>query len=183
MQISIGIESNQKKSVVIKSEQGKSVIVKAIAGTLKHTGTMESTFKKIMVSPEGALSMLDPLRPVADALYGALGELDPKKYSQEATKILYAHLREVGVRDPKQALTKYPHQLSYSEAVAIGILRMILAKPELLILDDPFMKIDELIAQKVVKKIKAQSNLAVLHFTSHIEAARLLSQEDMITII
>lgn len=74
-------------------------------------------------------------------------------------------LLELVELDPAHYRDRYPHELSGGEQQRIGILRAIAAKPQLLLMDEPFSALDPLVRTVLQDQIAMiHQNLAPLSF-------------------
>ena len=57
----------------------------------------------------------------------------------------------------KSILKKYPHEISAGEAQRASLIRSLISKPSLLLLDEPFSNVDIGLKEKITSKFKKQS--------------------------
>ena len=74
----------------------------------------------------------------------------PKQIRKEQTTQL---LSKVGL-DPKIYAHRYPHELSGGEQQRVGIVRAIIGKPEILLMDEPFSALDPISRRQLQDLIK-----------------------------
>lgn len=75
-------------------------------------------------------------------------------------------------------LLKYPHQLSGGEKQRVGILRAVMTRPKILLMDEPFSALDPLIRrelQQLMKRLHAELGMTVVFVTHDMREAVLLA--------
>lgn len=71
----------------------------------------------------------------------------------ERRKTVKSYLEMVGL-DPEQYMDRYPRDLSGGEQQRVGILRAIITKPDILLMDEPFSALDPISRNQLQKLIK-----------------------------
>lgn len=71
----------------------------------------------------------------------------------ERRKTVKSYLELVGL-DPEQYMDRYPRDLSGGEQQRVGILRAIITKPDILLMDEPFSALDPISRNQLQKLIK-----------------------------
>ena len=85
--------------------------------------------------------------------------------------------------DPQKFLNRYPSQLSGGQQQRIGLVRALIANPDILLLDEPFGALDaitRLNLQKEMKKLHEQLHKTILFVTHDIYEALYLGNRVMI---
>jgi osmoprotectant transport system ATP-binding protein len=80
--------------------------------------------------------------------------------------------------DPKQDLTRYPHQLSGGQQQRVGVARAMAADPDLLLMDEPFGALDPVTRaslQLALKQIHRATGKTIVLVTHDIDEALLLA--------
>lgn len=79
---------------------------------------------------------------------------------------------------PEIYLHRYPQELSGGEQQRIGILRAIIAQPQLLLMDEPFSALDPISRrqlQELIKRLQQQLHLTIVFVTHDMKEALLLA--------
>ena len=133
--VSLEIYRGEILGVVGESGSGKTTLAKIIASILKYTsGTIAYNFnpdikrdpKPAQLLFQNSEELINPFRKIKDLL----------KDSSPGEKNFENILLETGVNN--NLLSKLGYQLSGGERQRVGLARVLLADPELLILDEPF---------------------------------------------
>ena len=173
-------EQGQILSILGPSGVGKTTILIAIAG-LDHITDGEIFLKKkiissnnIFVEPEKrdiALSFqensLFPLLNVFENL--KIGQL---KRTKKKVKLSLEECIEAFFI--KSILKKYPHEISAGEAQRASLIRSLISKPSLLLLDEPFSNVDIGLKEKLqvnLKTILKKNNISSIIVTHNYEEA------------
>ena len=131
----------------------------------RHDGQIEKPGRVAMVFQEPTLM---PWRSVADNLAITLG-----LSQSEITKVL----QEVGLDERG---TAFPNQLSLGQQRRLSLARAFAGKPDLLLLDEPFVSLDEKLADEMMtlfERLRAKRPVATLIVTHALdEATRLASR-------
>jgi iron(III) transport system ATP-binding protein len=147
--VSFELEGSSTLALIGKSGSGKTTMLRLIAGLeLPDSGSISLSdkvlsSKSVYVKPEkrgiGYVfqnhSLFPHLNVFSNIVFGAENLSKEEKLSQ-ANK----YLEMIGLQDK---LKSYPHQLSGGEKQRISIVRTLLAKPRLLLLDEPFSSLDK----------------------------------------
>lgn len=98
------------------------------------------------------MSSLDPVFTIFSQLREALRRREQVDSATERARILEA-LTEVGIHDGERVLRSYPHQLSGGMCQRVMIAMALLAKPQLLIADEPTTALDVTIQAQILELI------------------------------
>lgn len=166
----LSVESGKIIGIVGPSGSGKSTILRLIAGLLNPTtgiisingksadqSRKENEFGLVFQSPD-----LLPWRTLLQNIALPL-ELRGKKVDVELIKNI---LKDVGLSSWEN---KYPHQLSGGMKQRAALARALVAKPKILLLDEPFSQLDELLRFELLFYVQQYSinNGATVFFVTH----------------
>ncbi|MDG3088340.1 ATP-binding cassette domain-containing protein [Vibrio hannami] len=178
--LSLQIDNSEVVTLMGPSGCGKSTLLSAIAGHLSnefgYTGDILLGEKRINDIPAykrkvGILFQDDLLFPhlrvwenLAFALPDSVKAEDRKQQS----------LQSLGKVDLMHIANSFPDQISGGQRARISLLRMLMAKPEVALLDEPFSKLDKELRQNfrqwVFEQLKT-ANIPTLMVTHDIEDA------------
>ena len=88
----------------------------------------------------------------------------------------YLWLEKTGL-DPHEFMHRYPHELSGGQQQRVGIIRSLIGRPKVLLMDEPFSALDPLSRkqlQGLIKKIHQEFNLTVVFVTHDMVEASYL---------
>jgi peptide/nickel transport system ATP-binding protein len=170
--ISLTINAGEIASLVGESGSGKSTLARILAG-LDRASQGEITWS----SGKGRVQMVfqDPVGSLNPrwTIGRSIGE--PLSLSSDDPKITEA-ARDCGL-DPS-LLTRYPHEISGGQAQRAAIARAIIARPDLLILDEPVSAVDFEIRDQILsllERLRAMHGIAMLFITHDTAAAQHIS--------
>lgn len=163
--VSFALKSGEILGLVGESGSGKSTLAKVLTGLYKaDTGKVEC--RKPGMIFQDSYSALNPAKTVGWLLHEAQrlqGVKDKAAREKEILKILDA------VELEEQYLDHYPSELSGGQRQRVMIAQALLAKPEVLIADEPVSALDVTVQKQIVsllKRLGQKRNLAIL-FISH----------------
>ncbi|OCG26621.1 microcin ABC transporter ATP-binding protein [Gilliamella sp. wkB108] len=188
--ISFDIHEQETLALVGESGSGKSVTALSILRLLRKeqviypTGDILFEEKSLLHASEKELrevrgnqiSMifqepmvsLNPLHTVEKQLYEVLSLHRGMRRNAARSEILQ-YLDRVGIKQPENKLSAYPHQLSGGERQRVMIAMAILTHPKLLIADEPTTALDVSVQAQIIqllKELKNELNMSML-FISH----------------
>lgn len=188
--ISFDINEQETFALVGESGSGKSITALSILRLLRKeqviypTGDIlfeeksllkasEKELRKVrgnqisMIFQEPMVS-LNPLHTVEKQLYEVLSLHRGMRRNAARSEILQ-YLDRVGIKQPQNKLSSYPHQLSGGERQRVMIAMAILTHPKLLIADEPTTSLDVSVQAQIIqllKELKNELNMSML-FISH----------------
>lgn len=188
--VSFNIDEQETLALVGESGSGKSVTALSILRLLHKeqvsypTGDILFEGQSLLHAPDKELrkirgnqiSMifqepmvsLNPLHTVEKQLYEVLSLHRGMRPNAARSEILQ-YLDRVGIKEPKNKLSAFPHQLSGGERQRVMIAMAILTHPKLLIADEPTTALDVSVQAQIIqllKELKNELNMSLL-FISH----------------
>ena len=188
--VSFNIDEQETLALVGESGSGKSVTALSILRLLRKeqvsypTGDILFEGQSLLHAPDKELrkirgnqiSMifqepmvsLNPLHTVEKQLYEVLS-LHRGMQPNAARSEILQYLDRVGIKEPKNKLSAFPHQLSGGERQRVMIAMAILTHPKLLIADEPTTALDVSVQAQIIqllKELKNELNMSLL-FISH----------------
>jgi molybdate/tungstate transport system ATP-binding protein len=170
--ISFQVNENECLTFLGPSGSGKSCILRSIVGIYKPTGG------QILINNRDVTKLPPEDRHIGyafqeSALIPSLGVFDNIAFGLKIRRIPKAiiekKVREIaGIFHIDHLLDRSIAKLSGGEAQRISLARTIVIEPEILLLDEPFSKLDKLIQDLLIielKKIIKQKRLCVVHVT------------------
>jgi len=177
--LSFTVARKEFVSLLGPSGCGKSTALRIAAGLLKpDAGRIDYPDGK----PEIGFVFQEPtLMPWADALTNARLPLDLKHMPRgEAETRVAEALARVGLRGFERA---YPRELSGGMKMRVSIARALAARPQLLLLDEPFAALDEITRNGLgddLLRLWREDGLTVLFVTHSISESSYLSQRVLV---
>lgn len=185
-----------------ESGSGKSMSLKAVMGLLgdDFSVTGEALFggenligkareqlrqirgKRVAMILQNPMTCFDPLYRIEDQLsetYREHTELTRKEIYEKSMEVLSA----MQIKNPQEAVKKYPHQLSGGMLQRIMIGLAMSMEPDLLIADEPTTAIDAITQFEIMKefiRIKKESNTAIIFISHDLGVISAISDEVLV---
>ena len=195
--VSFNIPRNSVVALVGESGSGKSVCAMAIMDLLPHTNTEIETQSRLVFEGRDLLKMSERERrqlcgkDISMIFQDAMTSLNPVyRVGDQIVEILRLHkpmsrreaklraielLREVGIPDPEDRISSFPHQMSGGQQQRVMIAMAIACEPKLLIADEPTTALDVTIQKQIVElllKLRETHGMSVLFITHDLELVR-----------
>lgn len=97
---------------------------------------------------------------------------------QEATERAFGLIEEVQIPNPKQSLSKYPHELSGGQRQRAMIAMALSSDPKVLIADEPTTALDptvQLAVLHLIQEVQKRRNMAVLFITHDLHVVKQIA--------
>jgi NitT/TauT family transport system ATP-binding protein len=181
--IDLGVERGQFACIVGPSGTGKTTLLRCIAGLLQPTAGTVTIDGDVVTSPPAQLAVVfqdysRSLMPWMSVDGNVQLPLRSRKLSKaERIERAQTALRAVGLRD---AGRHYPFQLSGGMQQRVAIARALAARPDVLLMDEPFASVDaqtraEL--EDLVLGLRTEFGVTVLLVTHDIDEAVYLGDK------
>lgn len=182
------VEKHQCLAIVGESGSGKSMTAKSIIRMLPHNLTWSGQIiyknknmanlnslelktirgKEIFIIFQDAMSAFDPSSSIEESFIEILKEhIDKSK--KQLQEIMYLSLNKVHLKDAKNLIKKYPHQLSGGMLQRIVIAIAFALEPSLIIADEPTTALDTITQYEIIEEflnLKKELNTSMI-FISH----------------
>jgi len=202
MGIDFKVLPGQCLGILGESGSGKSMSLKAVMGLLgtDFSVTGEALFrgenligktkeqlrrirgKQVAMILQNPMTCFDPLYRIEDQLSETY-----KEHTAMAKKDIYEKSLEVltamQIKNPEEAVKKYPHQLSGGMLQRIMIGLAMSMEPDLLIADEPTTAIDAITQFEIMKefiRIKKESNTAMIFISHDLGVISAISDEVLV---
>lgn len=201
--VSLAVGEGESVCVVGESGSGKSTVAQAILGLLPPNAVVEgrvlvggvdllglpreevvklrgSYFSAVFQDPSSTFCPLFTIgEHFADILRERLGVEDEEEVRRRSLEAL----RSVRISEPERVLRAYPHELSGGMLQRAAIAAALLAKPKLLVADEPTSNLDvttQLYILKLLKDLISGGELSLLLITHHLGVASYLCSKAVV---
>lgn len=178
--IDLTIPKGEIVGIVGESGSGKSMTMKSVMSILPSNGVSQySSFLfdgKTLDSKEripaamifqDPMTSLNPLRTIGYHLIEVVQRFQ-KVSKKEAENLAIIELEKVGITLAEKRMKQYPHELSGGMRQRVMIAMALLAKPQLLIADEPTTALDVTIQAQIlnlIRKLQKEEDLSVILVT------------------
>jgi ABC-type uncharacterized transport system, duplicated ATPase component len=199
--VSFTLEAGKTLAIVGESGSGKSVTALSVVRLLSYpaashpSGRILFKGRDLLAAPEEEIrkvrgneitmvfqepmTSLNPLHTIERQI-GEILRIHRGMGTAAARVRIVELLAEVGIRDPEQRLSSYPHQLSGGQRQRVMIAMALANEPDLLIADEPTTALDVTVqAQilKLLKEIQIRRGMAILFITHDLGIVENFSDE------
>jgi branched-chain amino acid transport system ATP-binding protein len=181
--VSIAVEEREIVSVIGANGAGKSTLMNAVMGMVKHDRgevylegkllaerSFQVVAQGIALSPEGR-KVFAPLTVYENLLMGAFPRSDRNKIAEDMEWVytLFPRLRE--------RTGQYAGTLSGGEQQMLAIARALMARPRVLLLDEPSLGLAPIIIKEIFKELRRinEEGVTILLVEQNARQALLLS--------
>ncbi len=171
--INFSIKKGEILGLLGKSGCGKSTLSRAIAGInkrykgeIKYYGEGEEKIQMVFQDP---YSSLNPSKTIGFILTEPLknqGKLTREEMKKEVLNILKQ------VELPEEFYNRYPHELSGGQRQRVSIGIALIAKPKLIIADEPVSALDVTVQKQILElflKVQKETNISILMISHDIQ--------------
>jgi oligopeptide/dipeptide ABC transporter ATP-binding protein len=181
-------------AIVGESGSGKTTLARLLLGLIaptqgevvylgksfQHmTGDERRAFlRDVQVIFQDPYDAYNPFYKVDHVLAKPIANFHLASSGREARRLIEQVLEAVGLR-PEDTLGRYPHQLSGGQRQRIMVARALLAKPRLIIADEPVSMVDASLRATILgslRKLNQEFGISVLYITHDLTTAYQISQ-------
>ena len=184
--VSLTIQDGEILGLVGESGSGKSVTAMSVAGLLPrrqcdYSGQVLLDGVDLLHAPRAELRKVQG-KDIGVVFQEPQSCMDPlMKIGSQVEEVLCLHtrmaLRDVELPDPEAVYEKYPHQLSGGMCQRAMIAAAIVARPKLLLLDEPTTALDVTIQAQILellKKLNRETGMSMLFISHNLAVVRKL---------
>ncbi len=197
--VSFDIKPGETLALVGESGSGKSVTANAILrllprgsahylqGQIEFAGmdTLQCSERQLRGIRGGRIGMifqepmvsLNPLHKIGKQLVEILAIHQGTRH-KKAEQLAINWLSKVGIRNPEQKISAYPHELSGGERQRVMIAMALINEPELLIADEPTTALDVSVQDQILdllKELQQELGMAMLFITHDLSIVRRIA--------
>jgi oligopeptide transport system ATP-binding protein len=195
--ISFTLREGETLGVVGESGSGKSTLGRSIlrliepsAGRVVWQGRnlldlkpedMRRARRDLQIIFQDPIASLDPRMTVGDIIAEPLTVFEPALWKADRLGRVREMMQAVGL--PPEAIHRYPHAFSGGQAQRIGIARALIARPKLVICDEPVSALDVSIQAQILmllKRLRDAFGLTLVFISHDLAVVRLISDRILV---
>lgn len=195
--ISFELETGRTLGVVGESGCGKSTLIRALAGlaplksgeVLLDGQSVDYANKTAMQRLRASMQMifqdpiasLNPRMTVREIVTEPLKYFAPELSASDRTNAAGDMLDRVGI--PQRNFNRFPHEFSGGQCQRIGIARALVAKPKILLCDEPVSALDVSIQAQVIallKELQVEMGLTMIFVAHDLGVVRHISDDVLV---
>ncbi|RTL55474.1 MAG: ABC transporter ATP-binding protein [Rhodocyclaceae bacterium] len=195
--ITLGLAEGETLGIVGESGSGKTTLAMALLGLQRMSGgdvefqgeriagldkaRLKALRAKVQVVFQDPYGSLSPRMTIAEIVGEGLALHQPELSVAERERQVAAALAEVGLE--ASILHRYPHEFSGGQRQRIAIARVLVLKPQVLILDEPTSALDVSIQQQVLELLaglQRKYKLSYLFISHDLAVIRAMSHRILV---
>ena len=195
--VSFDLEAGETLGIVGESGSGKSTLARALIGTVPATGgearwrgedllamppAMRHRHRRdIQMVFQDPLAALDPRMTAGEIIAEPLVTHEPRLARREVRTRVAETMERVGLV-PSQ-VNRYPHEFSGGQCQRIGIARALVARPRLVICDEPVSALDVSVQAQVINllgDLRRDLGLALIFIAHDLAVVRHVSDRILV---
>jgi oligopeptide transport system ATP-binding protein len=187
--VSLDLYKGESLAIVGESGSGKSVFTKSFIGLLDANGRVDSgeiryqgknlaaykdekdwltiRGREIAMVFQDPMTSLSPLKTIGKQILEAV-ILHRQLKGREAKDCVVEILRDVGIPNPEQRYSQYPHEFSGGMRQRVVIAIAIACNPKILVCDEPTTALDVTIQAQILnllRKLQVKYQLSIIYIT------------------
>jgi oligopeptide transport system ATP-binding protein len=195
--VSFTLRAGETLGIVGESGSGKSTLGRSIlrliepaAGRVLWQGRslldlsdedMRRTRPGMQIIFQDPIASLDPRMTVGGIIAEPLTVLEPALRKPERTARVLEIMDAVGLLP--EMINRYPHEFSGGQAQRIGIARALVARPKLVICDEPVSALDVSIQAQIImllRRLRDEFDLTLIFISHDLAVVRLISERILV---
>src|SRR6202034_2368871 len=187
--VSFELARGQTLGLVGESGSGKSSIARALlrlvpaqsgAGVFRGTDLLQLTGRRLQrmrrhlqLIFQDPLASLDPHMPIGEIVAEPLRAFEPGLSAAQRRQRALDSLQAVGLQ--AEYVDRYPHEFSGGQAQRIAVARALIARPDLIVCDEPLSALDVSIKSQIsnlLRDLQRQRQLSLLFISHDLAAVR-----------
>ncbi|MEM1610333.1 MAG: ABC transporter ATP-binding protein [Sulfolobales archaeon] len=202
--VSFKVFSGDTLCIVGESGSGKSTLISALALSLPPNAVIERgdiiylgidllrskreiiekiRGREIIMIFQDPVSVFSPLHTVGEHLLDLAKNLRGFRNKEEALKYILDVFTKLRLPDPFRILRSYPHELSGGMLQRVALASVLIAKPKILLADEPTTMLDATIQLQILRLLKDlvnNENLTLIMVTHNFGVAREICKKTFV---